>query len=220
MDKFELQKLRDLPIEGIFDYYLMNYRIVMSRELYESEFGRAYEPNAFMLATDGVDLEELKASLLAVDRELVFSDFRGGNKNLFESIAGIARAVSAVYLVLSAVLAALLLLNLFIMFVNEKKKELITLMINGFSRKDAERYIYADARLLTIIGIAGGLVVGSVMGKLSLDSFNNASTHFLNRTDPVACIVGVVFASLLTYIMCRIALRRVKRFSLADINSL
>lgn len=210
----------DLVIEGIYDYYLMNYRIVIPKELYESEFGRDYEPNTFFLNTDGTDPDALKQSLLAEDGDLVFSDFRGNSRNLFESILGIARAVSAVYLVLSAILAALLLLNLFIMFVNEKKKELITLMINGFSRKDAERYIYADARLLTVIGIAGGLVVGSIMGKFSLDSFNNVSTHFLNRVDIAACVIGVIFAAFLTYIMCRIALRRVKKFSLADINSL
>ncbi len=210
---------RELLIEGIFDYYLMNYRIIMTKDLYEEKYGEAYEPNAFFLNTDGIDTDSLKKALLDLDKNLVFSDFRGGNERLFESIAGIARAVSAVYLLLSAVLSVLLLLNLFTMFIGEKKKELITLMINGFTRKEAERYIYADARLLTVLGILGGLVLGVVMGRFSLNSFNNASTHFLNRVDPAACAAGIVFTAGLTYLMCRIALKKVGHFSLTDINS-
>ena len=49
------------------------------------------------------------------------------------------------YLLLSALMAIVVLLNLDIMFVDEKKRELIVLMINGFSVKDAKAYIYRDS---------------------------------------------------------------------------
>ena len=49
------------------------------------------------------------------------------------------------YLLLSALMAIVVLLNLDIMFVDEKKRELIVLMINGFSVKDAKVYIYRDS---------------------------------------------------------------------------
>ena len=49
------------------------------------------------------------------------------------------------YLLLSALMAIVVLLSLDIMFVDEKKHELIVLMINGFSVKDAKAYIYRDS---------------------------------------------------------------------------
>ncbi len=49
------------------------------------------------------------------------------------------------YLLLSALMAIVVLLSLDIMFVDEKKRELIVLMINGFSVKDAKAYIYRDS---------------------------------------------------------------------------
>ena len=211
---------RELPIEGIFDYYLMNYQIVVPRGLYEEKFEGDYAPNAFLLNTAGTGAEKVKASLASCGKDIVFVDFRGENEEVFESVAGITRAVAAVYLVLSVVFAVLLLLNLFTMFIDEKKTELITLMINGFSRKTAEKYISTDTKFLAAVGIALGLVVGSVMGKYSLDSFNNSATHFLNRVDITGCVIGAVFAAVLTYIMCRIALRKVRKFSLSDINTL
>jgi hypothetical protein len=42
-------------------------------------------------------------------------------------------------------MAIVVLLNLDIMFVDKKKRELIVLMINGFSVKDAKAYIYRDS---------------------------------------------------------------------------
>lgn len=49
------------------------------------------------------------------------------------------------YLLLSALMAIVVLLNVDIMFADEKKRELIVLMINGFSVKDAKAYIYRDS---------------------------------------------------------------------------
>ena len=210
----------ELRIEGIYEYYLMNYQIVLPRELYEAEFGTTYTPNTLLLQTDGSGFDAIRESLLELEDGLMIGDFYGENRGLFESIVGVARAVTVVYLMLSAILAVLLLLNLFTMFVSEKKRELITLMINGFSRKAAERYIYADTGFLAVVGIAAGLVLGVVMGGISLDSFNNIATYFVNRFDWWACAVGTVFTAVLTAAMCRIALRRVRGFCLADIGTM
>lgn len=210
----------ELPIEGIYDYYLINHQIILPQQLYEAEFGTDFVPNTFLLRTAGADFTAIAPTILTLEDGLSISDFYSGKKSTFDSIAVIARAVAAVYLVLSCVLAVLLLLNLFTMFVNEKKRELITLMINGFPRKKAEKYISGDTGFLTFIGIAAGLVLGVVMGGVSLDSFNNSATHFLNRVDWKACAIGAVYTAVLTFAMCRIALRKVRHFRLADINSM
>ena len=47
-------------------------------------------------------------------------------------------------------MAIVVLLNLNAMFVEEKKRELIVLMINGFSVKDAQRYVSNDSIVLTV----------------------------------------------------------------------
>ena len=54
---------------------------------------------------------------------------------------------------------------------------------------------------------------------MSLDSFNNNATHFLNEINISACIVGTVFSFVLSFIMCKIALRKVKKFEYSDISA-
>lgn len=208
----------EFVIEGFFEYYLMNYQIIIPRTLYEEEFGKALCPNSFLVRAYGYDFESLISTLLSLDDCLLIEDFFGGNKGLFDSITMIAFAMLGICLALSVVLAFFLLLNLFIMFVREKKKELIILMINGFIRKTVNGYVYTDTFSLTVIGLLIGVIAGIIMGRYSLDTYNNCMTYFINRISVISCILGVLFTSLLSFIMCHIALNKVKEFSLSEIN--
>lgn len=210
---------RGFPVEGIFEFTLLNYQIVLPRALYEEAFGTEYRANAFMVQA-GEKFDLLSEAALPMEPDLRVTDYYSVKKSTLNSIAVIARAVVFLYVALSAVLSVLLLFNLFTMFVSEKKRELITLMMNGFSRKDAEKYIYADVRFLCVIGIVLGLILGVVMGGVSLESFNNHSTYFLNRINVPALLIGAAFTAVLTHVMCRLALRKVKGFELADINKM
>ncbi len=104
------------------------------------------------------------------------------------------------------------------MLIHEKKRELIIMMINGYSGKTAKKYVYLDTVFITAVGVILGLVLGVLLGRLSLSSFNNSATNFLNNVDAAACLIGTCFTFLLTLVLCRIAIRKMNDFSLADID--
>lgn len=208
----------NFKIEGVYDYYLMNYQIVMTKSAFESEFtGRKYEPNIFLAQTNNVDFDEFKSDFSDISGITSIQDYYESQKNLFDGFLIIARAVVAVYLLLSVLLAVFILLNLYTMFVREKKNEVIILMINGYSRKSVEKYFYIDTLVLTVIGTVIGIAVGVINGRISLDSFNNNATHFLNEINILACIIGAVFSFTLSFVMCKIALKKLKNFDCSDI---
>ena len=142
-------------------------------------------------------------------------EFQHQNFGEFASVSG---AVVAIYLALAALMAVVVLLNLNVMFIDEKKRELIVLMINGFSVKDAKRYIYNDTIVLTVIGIVLGVVLGCVMGAVTVGSVEPSTASFVKDVDPMAVLVGVVGSAALALIMSVIALRRIPKFELTDIN--
>lgn len=210
----------NFKIEGIYDYYLMNYQIVMTKSTFEKEFvGRKYEPNIFLIKTNNIGFDELKNDLSGIEGITSIQDYYKSQKNLFDGFLIISRAVVFVYLVLSVLLAVFILLNLYTMFVREKKNEIIILMINGYSRKSVEKYFYIDTLILTILGTVIGLAVGIINGRMSLDSFNNNATHFLNEINIPVCIIGALFSFTLSFIMCKIALKKVKNFECSDISA-
>jgi putative ABC transport system permease protein len=124
----------------------------------------------------------------------------------------------AIYIALSVLMAIVVLLNLNVMFIDEKKRELIVLMINGFSGKDAKRYIYYDTIVLTAIGIILGLVLGCIMGSITVGAIEPSTATFVKDVDWLAVGIGVVGSALLALIMSLISLRRIPRFNLTDIN--
>ena len=122
------------------------------------------------------------------------------------------------YLVLSALMALMVLLNLDIMFVNEKKRELIVLMICGFSTSAAKAYIYRDSIVLTIIGIILGIVVGAIMGGVTIFALEPDTAYWLKGFSPIAAVVGAVGAGVFAAAVLIWGLRQIDKFDLTDIN--
>ena len=207
-------------IGGFYKYYLINCQIMMSRAAYTEAFDSEATPNAFLVNTDGLDMEALEEELSAVDGYVSTTDYYSLSKRSFDAFKNVSKAMVAVYLLLSVLMAMLVLLNLLIMFVSEKKRELIVLMINGFGLKDARRYIYSDTILLTIVGIIFGLILGTIMGNLSVASFESEVTMFVHRIDWTACLIGAVLSAALAFVASVIALRQIKQFKLTDINKM
>ena len=125
-----------------------------------------------------------------------------------------------IYLALAVLMAIVVLLNLNFMFIDEKKRELIVLMINGFSVKDAKKYIYNDTFVLTVLGIILGLVVGAIMGSITVGTIEPMTAFFFKGIDWTAILVGTAVTAVLSFVMSLIALRRIPAFKLTDINKL
>jgi len=213
----ELHRVR---IAGFYEFKLTYHEMVMGRELYEREFNTELEPSTLLVNTQGRSVEELKPALKNVqgfDSILDDKTYQWGN---FEAFSSVSSTVVLIYLILAALMAVVVLLNLNVMFIEEKKRDLIVLMINGFSVKDAKRYIYNDTIVLTAIGIILGLVLGAIMGSVTVGSIEPETACFFKGIAWRAIVVGIVGSALLSIIMSLIALRRIPRFSLTDINKL
>ncbi len=204
---------------GYFSYYLMLAQMFMDKDTYMEANNGEYHTNSILINTDNVDKDALLNELKSVDGFIQLEDFKAGHKESFDIMQNLAIAIIVIYVTLSFAMAILVLLNLYTMFVTEKKKELITLMINGYSIKDAKKYISRDTVLLTTIGIILGIILGTEFGFISIDTFNTYVTYVYKEFDIMACLIGTATSAILSYIMCEIALRRVNKFKMSDINN-
>ena len=206
-----------VPILGFYEFWLTYNELVMGRAYYEKEFG-AISPNVVLADTGDMEVSTLKEKVAGIEGFDSISDDAKIQYTNFATFSKASSAVVAIYLALAALMAIVVLLNLNVMFINEKKRELIVLMINGFSTKDAKRYIYNDTIVLTAIGIVFGIILGCVTGSITVAAIEPASGSFLQGIDLIAVAVGIVGSALLSFIMSKIALRRIPRFELTDIN--
>ena len=210
----------ELRIEGFYHYYLTRHEAVMGANAYEKEFGSAPTPNAVLVDTGDKTVDQVKEDLKGYDFFDSIVDDKEYQQRNFKSFSSVSSSVVLIYLALAALMAIVVLLNLNVMFISEKKRELIVLMINGYSAKAAKRYIANDTVVLTVIGIIAGVILGCVMGSVTVASIEPESASFVKDIDWPAVVAGIVGSAGLALIMSKIALRRVPRFNLTDIDRL
>ncbi|MDD6881692.1 MAG: hypothetical protein PUE18_08995 [Firmicutes bacterium] len=213
-------QIHTFTIDGFFNHYLFNNQIVMSQSVYNKGFGTESAPNAFLVDSGEKDVQEIKNALSGIKGVRMVKDDYQSSFDVFDEFSNIAGAVVVVYLVLSVLMAIIVLFDLYSVFIEEKKKELIILMINGFSVRDARQYISRDTIVLTVFGIILGIAFGVIMGNITIITLEPDIAYFAKGIDWAACGIGAVVSALLATILCSIALKRVSNFKLSDINKL
>ncbi len=207
----------EVPILGFYEFWLTYHEMVMGADYYREEFGDV-SPSAIFVQTGDVPVDDVAQAVSGVAGfDSIFDDAAHQKLN-FDMFSQVSGAVVAIYLALAVLMAIVVLLNLNVMFIDEKKRELIVLMINGFSVKDARHYISYDSIVLTAVGIIAGIVLGCIMGSVTVGAIEPATGVFWKVVDAPAVIIGIVGSGVLAFIMSQIALRRIPKFKLTDIN--
>lgn len=213
-------QIHKFTVQGVFDHYMFNNQIVMSKEAFSKGFDEPAEANALIVDSGKNSADDIKSALKGVAGIRMVKDDYSSSKDLFDEFATIAGAIVIVYLVLSVLMAIIVLYDLYAAFIEEKKKELIVLMINGFSLKDARAYIYRDTVVLTVFGIVCGVIFGCIMGNVTILTLEPDKGFFVKCIDWQACMIGAAVSGALAILLCSIAMKKISRFKLSDINKL
>ena len=203
---------------GYFPFYLTAYQMVMDKNTYYDNFEEEVQMNSFIINTNGLNRFVMEQDLREIDGFVSLFTYYINSKGSFDEFQKVSMTMVIIYFVLAVIMAFLVSLNLLNMFIDEKKKELIVLMINGYSISAAKKYIYSDTVFLTFISVIVGIFVGTYVGDKSVTALESLATSFVRGMNFQACLYGVLGSILLTFIVCVIALTKIKRFKLTDIN--
>lgn len=208
----------DFVMAGTSEFYTPRTAIFVSEEAYEKAYGSSAPCTAFIINKGDRSISDLTELLGTTDGFMSIGDYYEGGYSEFRVFISISLVLVAVYLVLSFVMALLVLLNLFAMHITEKKKEIIVLLINGFTHKQAKKYVYSDTIILTIIGIFLGIILGALVGRVTIESLCTEASYFILSPDIIAIIAGCLVSTILTVLTAKIALKQIDKFKLTDIN--
>jgi len=208
-----------VPISEFFQAYIMPGDAFMDAETYEAQFGTAPVANTYLISTDTADRDALCAGLEKINGYISLSDFRQSSFEILTPVKGTILMICSVFIAMSFLLSLMVVVNLLSVYVEEKKKELITLLINGYSRNYAKKYIYLDTAVLAVAGIIIGVIVGSFIGESLVSSFERGEMYLKHQLNFVAMGISVAATGIMTGLITVISLRRVDGFKLSDINN-
>ncbi len=209
-------KTATLRVAGVFENYI-GRSIVMSPGYYEKVFNEDITYNGFFVRLGNTDASDLEKQLKKVDGFEKITPF-DDDREVVEASNSTVDSVVALFIVIAAVMALVVQLNLTNMYINGKKRELIIMRINGFTVKETKQYVMRETVLTTVLGIMLGFGAGSLIAYRIIRILEQPFFRFDRRVSFTSWLIAAIITVVFTVIVNTIALRKVKTMKLTDIQ--
>ncbi len=187
----EGKKRREVRVADICENYLQHY-VYMTPALYEETFGKpaVYNDYLFKVSDEHSDeIEEIGAQILENDAAVSISYSASTLQQVLDMLDALG-LVTVVLIVSAALLAFVVLYNLNTINITERRRELATLKVLGFYDSEVSSYVLRENIILTVLGIIGGLILGTFMHRF-----------IIVTVEVDACMFGRTI-NLSSYIIC------------------
>ena len=188
-----------LTVSGIFDNYIYDYAFI-NEETFADQWGEIpIIKTAFVNTPEEMDVHAAAADILGDDSVAnvnVLDDMRQRVGSMLESLDYIVLIV----LICAGALAFIVLYNLTNISINERRREIATLKVLGFYRRETAAYVFRENLVLTGISALFGLPMGYALLWYVMKQIKISSFYFPCRAVPLSYIL----AFLLTFVFAGI----------------
>lgn len=167
----------DMPVFEVSQYYTGNL-VVMTQSAYEKAFDTDFTPNADLINVKGdTDAKIAFADDLAENSEYLSVVSSAKQERDFSKSFLIFFVMIGFIVVMAAILAIVVLYTLASTNISERERELATIKVLGFRKREVRGYVNKEMMLLSAIGIIIGMpcgraLLGVLLTKLDLPGMN------------------------------------------------
>lgn len=204
----------DVKVAGVFRIYA-GKDMILSEKTYESLFGQKAEYNSVVAFYGDADasLPDEARKINGVEEVVEMTE----THEWFMKQAAVMNLLSVIMIVIAGLMAYFILLNLTSMYIQQKKRELTIMRVNGFTVREVIGYVLREMIVTTLLGIAFGLFAGSLLGNTVVGLMESASVGFIHGVH----IDAWIFATLITVVYSLsincFVLRKVRYLKLTDV---
>ncbi len=208
-------RLYGLEVTGVSENYASHF-VYISAEYYEEVFGNAPEYNSVIV--DLVDRDDWQATsekLLAGGTvQMVSSDAEllAQYMNITDNLG----YVVAVLIVSAGLLAFVVQYNLSNINITERTREIATLKVLGFYDGEVSAYIYRENIILTVLGTALGLLLGTGLTRFVITTAEVDSIMFGRNIYFFSFLMATLLTFLFSFIVNWVMHYRLKKISMVE----
>ncbi len=204
--------------EAKVDAAVMNYlgdAIYMSQSTYEATFGERLEANALLAHLNGTTDEKIAyADELASDTTFLSVVSTPKAVRDFSNVFMLISCVTVLLTVLAAGLSFVVLLTLSATNVSERERELATIKVLGFRKRETRTYINKEMLILALIGTLAGIPLGIALSHALTYVLNMPSMYFAVEIAPTSILASCGLSLLFALIVCIISRRSIDRIDM------
>ena len=197
----------DVRVASVVMNYLGNV-VYMTQDAYETAFGVALEPNAALAHLNGSADEQISlAHELAADPALLqVTSVEEGVRD-FSANFMLINYVVALITALAAGLSFVVLFTLSTTNISERERELATLKVLGFRRREIRTYVNRELLILAGMGTVCGVPLGTAMAHALTYVLNMPSMYFAVEIAPMSYVWSCGLSMLFAIVTCAITNR-------------
>lgn len=202
-----------VPLASVADNYLGN-AAYLTQSAYQQLFGNDVQPNGFYLLLSGTDDEkEVFADTLAENSDFLSVSSTQQMNDEFAQSFDLINAIVYVIVLLAAALAFVVLFTLSTTNISERTRELATIKVLGFRKREVNHYVNKETVLLTAIGMVLGIPAGYAFSHMLTYVLKMPSIYFAVTIEPISYVYACALTLLFAFIVALLSNR-----SLAKIN--
>lgn len=201
-------KQADVPVQYVIDNYLGN-AAHLTESTYEKYFGTSADPNGFFINLVSDDAAEQEAFANELTDNETFMTVTSTQKmsEEFSQSFSLINTVVYVIIVLAAALAFVVLFTLSTTNISERIRELATIKVLGFRKREVNHYVNKETILLTALGMICGIPLGYAFSQSLTYVLKMPSIYFAVTIEPLsyvyACALTLFFAWLVALLSNR-----------------
>lgn len=206
----------EVRVADITEHYIQ-HSVYMSAAYYEQVFGQAPEENAVLVSydTQADGAQELEQDLVSLDGVSSLTRIEDTRKTFGTSLESVDYAV-ALIIVCAAALAFVVLYNLTNINITERMRELATLKVLGFYDGELSAYIYRENVILTVFGVALGMVLGKLLHQWLILTVEIDLLMFGRTVAPTSYLWAVVLTTVFSLLVNLGAHRKLKKLDMVE----
>lgn len=198
-----------LYVSDITYNYISHY-IYISKAYYQEIFDKEITYNS-IIANGKID-SNLKLNDYGI---LVINYTSDIIKNLDSFIAGLNKIIIMI-VVLAGFLAFVVLYNLTIINVSERKRELATFKVLGFYDNEISIFVFRETLILTIVGILLGLLGGVYLHKFIINTAETDNIMFLRTINNISYLIAALITIFFSFVVQLIINKTLKKIDMID----
>ena len=134
----------------------------------------------------------------------------------YEDIAKSLNSIVLITLVVSGLLAFIVVYALTEINIEERRREIATLKVLGFTKREVRGYVYRETYLLVAIGILCGLPFGMWLCTFVMRAAEFDNVIFFRTLDPTCYLFAAVLTALFAYVVTLAMRRRLASIDMAS----
>lgn len=204
-----------VTVEAIAENYVYDY-VYMNEETYQDAIGAEPEyKSAYWNLPEGMDAHQTAAGISKID-DIAAVTINADTKERVGSMMDSLDMIVVTVVICAAILALIVLYNLTNINITERNREIATIKVLGFYKKETAAYVFSENTVLTAIGAMIGLLLGKWLHAFVMSQIKIDMVSFDIHVEPISYVYSILLTFLFAWLVDLLMRGKLEHINMAE----